>query len=40
MFGEIGSGEGELNRPGGIAVDNTTGEIYVCDIDKGCVVVY
>ena len=37
-FGEEGSGERLLNFLDGIAVDNTTGNIYVCD--TGCVVVY
>ena len=36
-FGKIGSGKGE---PGGIAVDNTTGNIYVCDANNKRVVVY
>ena len=30
-FGTRGSGEGELNYPKGVAVDNTTGALYVCD---------
>ena len=39
-FGEKGSGEGELNFPDGIAVDNTTKNIYVCDSNNSRVVVY
>ena len=39
-FGEKGSGEGELSHPGGIAVDNTSGNICVCDRYNGRVVVY
>ena len=38
-FGEE-SEEGKLNYPTRIAVDNTTGNIYVCDTNKDCVVVY
>ena len=33
-------GFGELNITSGIAVDNTTGNIYVCDTHNNCVVVY
>ena len=39
-FGEKESEEGKLNYPTRIAVDNTTGNIYVCDTNKDCVVVY
>ena len=35
-FGTQGSGE--LDYPNGVAVDNTTGALYVCD--NNCVVVY
>ena len=40
-FGTQGSDEvGELNYPEGLAVDNTTGALYVCDCSNNRVVVY
>ena len=39
-FGTKGSGERELNCPKGVAVDNTTGALYVCDTANNRVVVY
>ena len=36
----IGRGEGDLNDPEEVAVDNTTGALYVCDSSSNCVVVY
>ena len=39
-FGTQGKGEGELNYPKGLAVDNTTGALYVCDFLNDRVVVY
>ena len=39
-FGTQGSGEGELHYPKGVAVDNTTGALYVCDYGNNRVVVY
>ena len=41
-FGTRGSGEfeGELNYPKEVAVDNTTGALYVCDFCNDCFVVY
>ena len=39
-FGTQGSGEGKLNYPEGVAVDNTTGALYVRDYRNDCVVVY
>ena len=39
-FGTQGSGEGELDGPEGVAVDNTTGALYVCDSYNHRVVVY
>ena len=38
-FGTQGSGEEELNCPEGVAVDNTTGALYVCDSNNYHVVV-
>ena len=38
-FGTRGSGEGEFNRPMGIAVD-TSGNVYVCDSGNNRIVVY
>ena len=35
-----GSGEGELDRPKGVAVDNTTGALFVCDFCNNRVVMY
>ena len=32
--------EGQLQNPEGIAVDNTTGALYVCDYGNDRVVVY
>ena len=40
FFGTQGSGEGELDGPEGVAVDNTTGALYVCDCYNNRVVVY
>ena len=39
-FGTQGRGEGELDHSRGVAVDNTTGALYVCDSDNKHVVVY
>ena len=39
-FGTKGSGERELIYPEGVAVDNTTGALYVCDHYNDRVVVY
>ena len=39
-FGVQGRGEGELDHPRGVAVDNTTGALYVCDSENNRVVVY
>ena len=39
-FGTQESGEEKLNGPKGIAIDNTTGALYVCDIFNDRVVVY
>ena len=39
-FGTQGSGEGELNHPEGVAVDNTTGALYVCDSGNNRVIVF
>ena len=39
-FGTEGSGEGQLNGPKGVAIDNTTGALYVCDMNNDRVVVY
>ena len=39
-FGTQGSREGELDRPKGVAVDNTTGALYVCDFGNRRVIVY
>ena len=39
-FGTEGSREGELDGPQGVAVDNTTGVLYVCDPSNNRVVVY
>ena len=38
--GTQGSGEGELDSPQEVAVDNTTGALYVCDFCNNRVVVY
>ena len=39
-FGTKGSGEGELDYPEGVTIDNTTGALYVCDYNNHRVVVY
>ena len=39
-FGTYGSGEGKFDHPEGVAVDNTTGALYVCDYNNDRVVVY
>ena len=39
-FDSQGNGEGELNGPEGVAIDNTTGTLYVCDTLNNRVVVY
>ena len=39
-FGTQGSGEGVLNYPEGVAVDKTTGALYVCEYSSDRVVVY
>ena len=39
-FGTRGSRKGELDHPEGVAVDNTTGALYVCDSSNNRVVVY
>ena len=39
-FGTHGSGEGKFDHPEGVAVDNTTGALYVCDYNNDRVVVY
>ena len=39
-FGERKSGEGEHSYPVGMGVDNTTGNLYICDYYHNCVVVY
>ena len=35
-----GSGKGEFKGTEGVAVDNTTGALYVCDYENDRVVVY
>ena len=37
---ESGNGIEQLSRPFGMAVDNTTGNIYIADIDNSCVKVF
>ena len=39
-FGTQGSREGTLNYPEGVAVDKTTGALYVCEYSSDRVVVY
>ena len=39
-FGTQGSGEGEFIYPSGIAVDDTTEALYVCDCSNNHVFVY
>ena len=39
-FGRRGSGDGEFNRPFGLAFDISTGDLYVCDFDNNRLVVY
>ncbi len=39
-FGSPGSGEGQLSRPGDLAVNETTGDVYVADRGNGRVEVF
>ena len=40
-FGRRGSGEGEFRFPMGLAVDNNTGDLFVCDFYlNGHIVIY
>ena len=39
-FGKKGNGEGELKSPCGLAIDESTGNLNVCDSNNGRLVVY
>ena len=39
-FGQVGGGEGEFHTPFGLAFDESTSDLYVCDCDNGRLVVY
>ena len=39
-FGSYGSGKGQFQSPTGVAIDNTTGNMFVCDWGNDCVVTY
>ena len=39
-FGQWGSGEGDFSNPTGLAIDESSGDLYVCDWSNARLVVY